>query len=117
MGAFGIRLTAPDLVKLGELYLNDGIWHGKQVLPAGWVRQAMTPSEAESQYGLMWWLFTWNGHEVYAARGAEGHMIVVVPDQKSVTAISSANNPEYSLDEEALFPLLNELIIPTIDQS
>ena len=28
VGAFGLRLTAPDLVKLGELYRNDGAWQG-----------------------------------------------------------------------------------------
>ena len=38
----------------------------------------------------MWWLYTWNGHEIYAARGSEGDLIVVVPDQKSVTAIPPA---------------------------
>ena len=38
-----------------------------------------------------------------------------MPDQKSVTAISSANGQEYPMDEEALFPLMNELIIPALD--
>ncbi len=63
------------------------------------------------------WPFFWNGHHVYAARGSEGHIVVVVPGQKSVTAISSANHQEYPIDDEALFPLLNELIIPAIDGS
>ena len=40
---------------------------------------------------------------------------VVQPDQESVTAISSANRQEYRIDDEALFPLLNDLIIPAID--
>jgi hypothetical protein len=63
----------------------------------------------------MWWLYTWNGHRVYAAHGSEGQLIVVVPDQKSVTAIASANRPEYPMDDEALFPLMNEVIIPALD--
>jgi hypothetical protein len=71
-----------------------------------------TPSELQPEYGLMWWLYTWNGHRVYAARG---HLIVVVPDQMSVTAIASANRQEYPMDDEALFPLVNEVIIPTLD--
>ena len=104
-------------MKLGELYLNDGVWHGKEILSAEWVRQTMTPSEAAPAYGLMWWLYAWNGHRVYAARGAEGHLIVAVPDQKSVTVISSANHQEYRIDDEALFPLVNELIMPAVDGS
>jgi CubicO group peptidase (beta-lactamase class C family) len=115
VGAFGLRLTAADLVKFGELYLNDGAWHGRQIVPVEWVEQATTPSELQPQYGLMWWLYTWNGHRVYAARGYEGQLIVVVPDQKSVTAIASANRQEYPMDDEALFPLMNEVIIPTLD--
>jgi hypothetical protein len=64
-----------------------------------------------------WWLYTWHGHRVYAARGSEGHLIVVVPDQKSVTAITSANRQEYPMDEDALFPLMNDVIIPSLDGS
>lgn len=115
MGAFGLRLTPPDLVKLGELYLNNGTWNGRQIVPADWVSRATAPSELEPQYGLMWWLYTWNGHRVYAARGSEGHLVVVVPDQKSVIAISSTNRQEYPMDGEALFPLMLEVIIPALD--
>jgi CubicO group peptidase (beta-lactamase class C family) len=97
--------------------LNDGTWHGKQTLPAHWVKQATSPSELNPQYGLMWWLYTWNGHEIYAARGSEAHLIVVVPDQKSVTAISSGNRQEYPMTEEALFPLMSDVIIPGLDGS
>jgi hypothetical protein len=74
-----------------------------------------TPTELQPEYGLMWWLYPWNGHRVYAPRGSEGHLIVVLPDQKSVTAIASANRQEYPIDDEALFPLVNEVIIPTLD--
>jgi hypothetical protein len=32
-----------------------------------------------------------------------------------VTAIASANRQEYPMDDEALFPLMNEVIIPSLD--
>jgi len=80
--------------------------------PAEWVKQVTTPSELQPQYGLMWWLYTWNGYRVYAARGSADHLIVLVPDQKSVTTITSASRQEYPMDDEALFPLMNEVIIP-----
>jgi CubicO group peptidase (beta-lactamase class C family) len=117
IGAFGLRLTAPDLVKLGELYRNNGSWHGRQIFGADWVEQATTASHLQPQYGLMWWLDTWNGHQVYAAQGSEGQMIVVVPDRGLVTAIESANNPEFPLTVESLVPLLTEVIIPRLDGS
>ena len=51
-----LRLRPADMIKFGELYLGGGVWHGKQILPTGWVEQTMTPSEVSSHYGLMWWL-------------------------------------------------------------
>jgi CubicO group peptidase (beta-lactamase class C family) len=117
MGAFGLRLTTADLLKVGQLHLDDGVWQGRRIVPADWVRQATTPSTAEPRYGLMWWLERWNGHRVYAARGSEGHLVVVVPDQRSVTAISSANHQEFVMDEEALFPLVTEVVMPALDSS
>lgn len=115
MGAFGLRLTPPDLVKLGELYLGDGVWRGRQIVPVEWVRQALAPSAVEPQYGLLWWLDTWNGHQVYSARGSEGHLVVVVPDQRLVATISSANGQEYPIDDQALFPLVYQVIMPALE--
>ena len=50
-------------------------------------------------------------------RGArlEGHLIVVVPDQRLVATISSANGQEYPIDDQALFPLVNEVIMPALE--
>ena len=114
VGALGLRLTAPDLVKLGELYLNGGTWGGKRIFHPDWVEQVTTPSGIEPQYGLMWWLNTWRGQQVYAARGSGGQMIVVVPDRQAVIAIVSAITSEYAMTSEALLPLLNEVIIPRL---
>ena len=36
IGGFGLRLSALDMAKIGELYRQDGLWQGKQLLPAGW---------------------------------------------------------------------------------
>ncbi|GAA3602856.1 serine hydrolase domain-containing protein [Microlunatus ginsengisoli] len=52
---FGLRLTAEDMAKIGQLYLDDGIWHGRRVLPEDWVRQATAPGETAGDYGLFWW--------------------------------------------------------------
>ena len=61
------------MIKLGELYFGGGVWYGKQILPAGWVEQTMTPSELSSEYGLMWWLdIDPHGHTTWVARGWGG---------------------------------------------
>jgi CubicO group peptidase (beta-lactamase class C family) len=55
LGAFGLRLTAEDMAKIGQLYLDDGRWHDTRILPEGWVQQATAPSEIAQDYGLFWW--------------------------------------------------------------
>lgn len=109
-GDIGLRVTALDMLKLGELYLNEGEWQGKRIVPAEWIRQTWEPSEQYSGYGLLWWLFSWKGHAVLAAQGKDGHLIAVVPDQRMVTVISSTNWPEYPLQLDLLPPLVHTVI-------
>ncbi|MCW2810044.1 MAG: 6-aminohexanoate hydrolase [Friedmanniella sp.] len=114
LGAFGLRLAARDLVKLGELYLHDGVGQGRQIVSREWVRQATSPSALEPRYGLLWWLYTWSGHRAYVAQGSEGHLLVVLPDQRAVPAITSTNHPELPMNQDELFPLITQVILPAL---
>lgn len=79
--------TAQDFARFGLLYLRDGLWDGRRVLPAGWVDTARTvvssdPTKAHEHYGLHWWIN--DGGETFAARGYEGQRIVVAPGKDAV---------------------------------
>ncbi|RIV89184.1 serine hydrolase domain-containing protein [Aurantiacibacter zhengii] len=85
--------TAPDLLRLGQLYLNDGVLpDGTRILPEGWVEYVSTPSGPQPEgrnmgYGAGWWLF--NNHEgipadTIAAQGNRGQFVVVVPSRNVV---------------------------------
>ena len=64
--AFGHACLCPRLsefVHLGELYLNDGVWKGKQLLPEGWVHDSGTPRAPFQEpkpgvrgYGYQFWI-------------------------------------------------------------
>lgn len=41
MGATGLYISATDMVKLGALYLEGGVWQGKQIISKDWVRRAI----------------------------------------------------------------------------
>lgn len=45
-GSSGVRWSACDLARFGQLLLRDGQWDGAQILPTGWVDQMRTPSES-----------------------------------------------------------------------
>jgi CubicO group peptidase (beta-lactamase class C family) len=63
--ASGLRLRARDLAKIGSLYLHDGQWNGRQILPRGWAERStrrhfrFRPSAqnpgGEFGYSYFWW--------------------------------------------------------------
>jgi CubicO group peptidase (beta-lactamase class C family) len=84
VGSSFLYCTTRDFARFGELYLNDGVWGERRILPEGWVDFARTPvpvpPEEEFGYGAHWWL--WDGHGfdgTFAAHGYEGQYIVVCP--------------------------------------
>ena len=110
-----LRLRPADMIKFGELYLGGGVWHGKQILPTSWVQQTMTASELSSQYGLMWWLdLDVHGHQIWVARGALGQVIAVAPEHRLVVAIGSVPTNDMATGPDEVWPLVNELIVPTL---
>ena len=75
--------TARDFARFGLLYLRDGIWEGRRLLPEGWVDYARTQTWAQPNddgpYGAHWWLGM-GGRGSFSANGYAGQFIVVVPD-------------------------------------
>lgn len=49
MGGGGTRYRSRDLAKLGELALDDGRWHGRQVISAAWIKQMLTPTRRRAR--------------------------------------------------------------------
>ena len=54
--ATGFDLSARQWARLGELVLGHGNYHGRQVLPDALLREAFSGSQANSSYGLTFWL-------------------------------------------------------------
>ena len=54
--ATGFELTAGEWARLGELVLGNGNYHGRQIVPANLLREALVGSSANSSYGLTFWL-------------------------------------------------------------
>src|SRR6516165_7478801 len=56
----GLYLNGSDLAKIGYLYLKDGVWDGKRLISAAWVRQSLTAAIDTGwqglKYGFQWWL-------------------------------------------------------------
>jgi CubicO group peptidase (beta-lactamase class C family) len=72
-----------DQARFGLLFLRNGSWSGKQIIPKEWIKEIQKPSQASTSYGYMWWLNKgpqkWEGvtEKVYYASGFGGNYIVV----------------------------------------
>ncbi len=84
LGGYGLRLTAPDMIKIGELYRRDGVWNGKQIVSADWIHQSTAPSTLNDEYGLLWWILETSEVVGYGASGSGGQRIAVLPKSRAV---------------------------------
>jgi CubicO group peptidase (beta-lactamase class C family) len=75
--------TPRDFARFGLLYLRDGVWDGRRILPEGWVDYARSPAPAQPRdtplgYGAHWWLLR-DDLGTFSANGYQGQHILVVP--------------------------------------
>ncbi|MDF2544878.1 MAG: beta-lactamase [Herbinix sp.] len=83
-------LSARDLAKIGRLFLQGGMYQGKQIVSKEYVAQAIAPSKQNSGYGLLWWLFD----DGYACRGYGGQEVTVIPEYKAVAVVQATPTPQ-----------------------
>jgi len=92
-GGFGLELTANDMMKFGQLYLQQGVWNGSMLIASSLVKSSTLPEIAVSapergSYGWHWWNDSvptaGAAAAFYYARGFGGQFIVVWPAAEAV---------------------------------
>ena len=78
-------MTARDFARFGLLYLRDGEWERRRLLPEGWVDYARTPTFQQAgvdanRYGAHWWL-DFGGPGSFSANGYDGQFTIIAPDR------------------------------------
>lgn len=110
IGSSLIFMTARDYARYGLLYMRDGVWNGKRILPEGWADHARTPlPTSNGQYGAHWWLDKYSAQsmvpnakrsfppDTFMARGHEEQSIIVVPSKDViVVCLSLVSEPDTS---------------------
>jgi CubicO group peptidase (beta-lactamase class C family) len=89
MGGTGLWLRPVDMVKIGYLYLNNGLWDTTQIVPEEWIVDSTQEYLPNTYYGYQWWIDKENNY--YTAVGLGGQHIVVKPDVNLVISITSSN--------------------------
>jgi CubicO group peptidase (beta-lactamase class C family) len=126
-GGWGLRLKTEDIAKFAQLFLQKGVWQGRQLLPAGWAEEASTAhiiqhpdypqekrdsSDWEQGYGYQMWR---SRNKAYRGDGAFGQYALVMPEQDAVIAITSETpdmQGELNLIWKVLLPAMQRGKLP-----
>lgn len=130
LGGWGLYIDAEAMAKLGQLYLNKGVFNGKRVLSKEYIEMATAkqvetmPASAPKEalqfdnmhgYGFQFWR---NRVEGYRADGAYGQFIFVLPEKDAVIVTTQGTfNPKRSSEHiwEHLYPAFDAPVSPGMD--
>jgi len=125
LGGWGLKVRTGDIAKFGQLYLQKGMWQGKQLVPAAWVEQAtakQVPNDAGKAdpehsdwaqgYGFQFWRCRHGG---FRGDGKDGQFCVVLPEQDAVIALTADTGDmqkELNVVWDYLLPALKPAPLP-----
>ena len=106
----GLFLSASDLAKIGYLYLQAGVWEGRQIVSKDWVMESVKRSldvDGNVDYGFLWWLQKRadSSEYIWMARGFGQQHLMVFPQEKLIAVFTGwrilGNEAEdYEADEK-----------------
>ncbi len=115
-GGWGLSIKTEDIARFGQLYLQNGKWGGKQIVPEVWVADATTrkisngdpaaASDWSQGYCYQFWRCR---HGAVRGDGAFGQFCVMMPEQDAVLAITSGVN-----DMQAILNAAWDKLLPGI---
>lgn len=120
----GLHLIPRDMAKLGQLYLQKGLWEGRQIVPASWVEESfrihvkfdLPKNHPYAGYGYYWWILKIDpqGEKtgyIYTALGLWGQFVFVIPDYDMVVSV---NSDARGVNESHPISFLYSNIIPSV---
>ena len=114
LGGYGLNVRTEDIARFGQLYLQRGLWNGRQLLPADWVdsattRQTANGSNPDSDWDQGYGFQFWRSRHGYRGDGAFGQYMLVLPQQDAVVVITSGVR-----DMQAVMNLVWDKLLPAM---
>lgn len=89
-GHGGVKINVEDILKIGILYMNGGVWNGKRVLSKEWCDRAIGFTKTLNNQGP--YAFHWTAHNngaAYTAGGSYGQTLCIVPELNMTIAVTA----------------------------
>ena len=109
VGSSYLYITAREFASLGQLYLDDGVFQGKRILPEGWVAYSVTPAaDSKDGYGAFFWLNKdkyWPDipEDMFNCQGHDGQEVFIIPSKDLVVVVLGYSpKPDRVVDWNAL---------------
>lgn len=114
LGFSGVYADLDAIARLGQLYLDDGVWDGQRLVPEGWVGQASTVqidnfAEADPDWKQGYGFQVWMSRHGYRGDGAFGQFMLVLPEHDTVVALFSGTEIMQAVLDHAWANLLPAL--------
>ena len=94
-----LQAQAIDFAKLGRLWLHDGNWQGRQLLPRGWIENLIEARREDSAiYSCGFSVTGSDCNRAYFASGLMGQFIYVVPDKNLLILRFGQHRKGYSIN-------------------
>ena len=109
VGSSYLYITAREFASFGQLYLGDGVFQGRRILPEGWVEYSVTPASASNDgYGSFFWLNKdkfWPDipEDMFNCQGHDGQEVFIIPSKDLVVVVLGYSpKPDRVVDWNAL---------------
>lgn len=123
MGGNNMALKPTDLLKIGQMLIDDGIWDGEQIITKDWIVDSFKTYTFSNYnpygYGYQWWNKETAGYTTFFAWGHGGQYIMMVPELDAVVVMTSSvtNASRRRTYKRPVFVLLEDHIIPFLEQT
>lgn len=120
----GLWLSSRDMIKFGQLFLQNGIFNGERIISEEWINRSRQPLVSLSQYplweayGYQWWIDNFRNntnqlHGIYSANGNGGQFIFVWPEKNAVIVFTGQNYDSSELYQPQ--QMMRQFIIPAME--
>ncbi len=122
MGGNNVAMKPSDMLKIGQMLIDDGVWEGEQIISKEWITDSFKTYTYSNYnpygYGYQWWNKATSGYTTFFAWGHGGQYIMMIPELDAVVVMSSSVTGESRRRtyKRPVFMLLEDEIIPYLEK-